>query len=584
MALLLVRLHKGLPRRHIHALRRGPTHTAQAPALAIHLAGQAHARHRSDLGGLGKNHFLLRRCLHHGPRQGVLAGGLQRRGDRQGLSLGLCLGLTGGLNWFLALAEGVVVVEVLLLSPFVTTFSTLWRHHQRLQGGLALGQGAGFVKHHHVDVLRRLQGVRVADQNAALRGHAGARDDGHGRGQTQGTGAGNHQHRHRMDQGHIGCGTPPPPSQTRHHRNGQHGGHKHRRHLVHQALYGRFVRLRLFHHADDVGQHRVRARRRHPHHQTAIAVDAATCHPVLWPLAHRQRLAREQRLVGLRMPLEHHPIGGDALARQHRQMVAHQHIGQVNVLLAIWPQPMRVQRAQGLQGANRLGGAALDPRLHPLAQQHQGDDHRCAFKIHMRLVARRGRPPQAHRQGPARRGAQGHQQIHVAAARLDGIPSRPVKARTQHKLHRGGQGKLPGHGQHRVLAPQARHHRPHQGQAQGRCGQHRPQLAPMLRGGVLRGAGIHPHAVARIADGAAQARRRVLGHGTGAEFNVSALGGQVHADLRHARLTGQGPLHPARAAGTGHAVDAPIEHTQVWGRGSWGLIHGFVILAVALAP
>ena len=447
-----------------------------------------------------------------------------------------------------------------------------------------MGQGAGFVKHHHVDVLRGLQGVRVADQNAALRSHAGARDDGHGRGQTQGTGAGNHQHRHRMDQGHIGCSTPPPPSQTRHHRNGQHGGHKHRRHLVHQALYGRFVGLRLLDHADDVGQHRVRARRRHPHHQTAIAVDAATRHPVLWPFAHRQRLAREQRLVGLRMPLEHHPIGGDALARQHRQMVAHQHIGQVNVLLAIWPQPMRVQRAQGLQGANRLGGAALDPRLHPLAQQHQGDDHRRAFKIHMRLVARRGRPPQAHRQGPARRGAQGHQQIHVAAARLDGIPSRPVKARTQHKLHWGGQGKLPSHGQHRVLAPQARHHRPHQGQAQGRRGQHRPQLAPMLGGGVLRGAGIHPHAVARIADGAAQTRWRVLGHGTGAEFNVGALGGQIHAHLRHARLTRQGPLHPARAAGTGHAIDAPIEHTQVWGRGSWGLIHGFVILAVALAP
>ena len=202
----------------------------------------------------------------------------------------------------------------------------------------------------------------------------------------------------------------------------------------------------------------------------------------------------------------------------------------------------------------------------------------------MRLVPRWGRPPQAHRQSPTRCGAQGHQQIHVAAAGLDGVPSRPVKARTQNKLHRRGQGKLPGHRQHRVRAPQTRHHGPHQRQAQGRSSQHRPQLAPMLGVAFFGGAGLHPHAVTRVADGAAQTRRCVLGHGTGAQFNVGALGGQVHTHLRHARLARQSTLDPPRATRAGHASDAPIDHTSVWGGLGFGWGHGFVILAVALAP
>ena len=114
------------------------------------------------------------------------------------------------------------------------------------------GEGACFVKGHGLHSVRHLQRLRVFDQDAVFGRHASARHDGHGGGQTQRTRTGNHQHGHRVDQRSLKMCASPKPPQQRQQRQQQHHGHKHFGHLVHQALNGRFGRLRVFNQTNDV--------------------------------------------------------------------------------------------------------------------------------------------------------------------------------------------------------------------------------------------------------------------------------------------------------------------------------------------
>ena len=244
--------------------------------------------------------------------------------------------------------------------------------------------------------------------------HARARHDGGGRGQPQRARAGNHQHRHGADQCHLHAHARPPPAQQGTQRNQQHHGHKDVGHLVHQPLYRCLGGLRILHQPDDAREHRLRAHRTHLQHDAALAVDGAARQAIALRLGHGQRLARQHGFVHLRVALQQHAIDGDALAGAHHQPVAHHHLGHGHIDLAGFAQQVRHIGPQAVQGADGRRGLVLGACLQPLAQQHQRDDHRRRLEVQVRRVPRVGGEPQPHRQAPARTGANGHQQIHVA--------------------------------------------------------------------------------------------------------------------------------------------------------------------------
>ena len=136
-----------------------------------------------------------------------------------------------------------------------------------------------------------------------------------------------------------------------------------------------------------------------------------------------------------------------------------------------------------MQCADGRRGLPLGARFQPLAQQHQRDHHRRGFKVQVRRDIGGDTEPQPYRQRPTRAGADGDQQIHIAAQRARSVPARLVKARTQIKLHRSSQSKLQPGGQHPVQTERVAQHRQHQWQRQGRTERHRTKTSP---GGFCR--------------------------------------------------------------------------------------------------
>ena len=267
-----------------------------------------------------------------------------------------------------------------------------------------------------------------------------------------------------MDHRRFKQRTLPQPSRESEHRHTDHHRHKNGRDLVHQTLNGRFGGLRVFHQTDDVRQHRFLTHGSDLQGDAALAIDGRTGQPVADGFGHRLGFAGQHGLVHLRLAFQHHAVDRHALAGEDHQTVAHQNLDQGHIHQALGPEPMRPLGSQRMQGADGRGGLLLGARLQPLAEQHQGHHRGRAFKIQMRHAAWRRLPPQPHRQQPTGRRAQGHQQIHVAAHGLQGLPTGFVKARTQNKLHRRGQSKLQPGRPHQVHTEQLAQHRQHQGQ------------------------------------------------------------------------------------------------------------------------
>ena len=230
-----------------------------------------------------------------------------------------------------------------------------------------------------------------------LRRYPGPCHDGHRCGQAQGAGAGNDQHRHGIDQRLLKGMAREPPAQHRSQCNDQHHGHKHCTHLVHQALNGRLGRLRVFHQANDAGEHGLAAHSTDLHHHAPIPVNGAPREHGLRLRAsmflYRQRFAREHRFIHLGVAFQQQAVHREPLAGLDHQSVTHQHFGHGHVHFAVRPHQVGRVRPQRMQGPNGRGGLALGAGFQPLAQHHQRDHQGRAFKIQMHHVPRLGREP-----------------------------------------------------------------------------------------------------------------------------------------------------------------------------------------------
>jgi hypothetical protein len=303
LRLLLLGGKLQITQRHTELLQ--PGQAGNGAAVAIHLALQAAPRH--GLQGLRRVHAqaLLAGGIHHRSCQGVFAAALQA--GRHGQSV---------------------------CSRRILSLRRVSQHLKRHQARPAHGERARLVKSHHARLVGQLQRLRVFDEDAMARRHPGARHDGHRRGQAQRARAGNHQHRHRTNERQLHRLADPPPAQERGQRHQHDHRHKHRRNLVHQALNRRLGGLRVFHQANDAGQHRGRADGRHAHAHLAVAVDAAAREGRAWRLGHGQGLAGKHGLVHLRVALHELAVHRHALARHHHHHIAaqdlgHRHIGRL---------------------------------------------------------------------------------------------------------------------------------------------------------------------------------------------------------------------------------------------------------------
>ncbi len=251
-----------------------------------------------------------------------------------------------------------------------------------------------------------------------------------------------------------------------------------------------------------------------------VSIDSSTC---VWPSSSVPSTGkRSPGLTTMRSPTKH-------LSNGH-------------IDLAIEPDQVRHIRPQGVQRADGRGGLALGAGLQKLAQQHQRHHHRRALEVQVRHGAGRGREPEPHRQRPARRGADGHQQVHVAGQGQQRVPAGLVKARAQDELHRRGKYELHPGRQHPVLAEQVADHRQHQRRRQHQPDGHRREPCP--RRSVFRSVHLLRRArlVAGIAHRPAQARLHLLAR---RKRDARGLGGQVDRGRPARRALSSGPVRPA---------------------------------------
>ncbi len=296
----------------------------------------------------------------------------------------------------------------------------------------------------------------------------GTGHDRGGRRQAERARTGNHENRHRIEKRLLPVPRRKAPAAERRYCDDQHHGHEHRAHAIHELLDRRLLRLGALHEIDDAGKHGLGAYRGDGHCDRAFAVHRATGHLVARPFRDRQRFSSEHRFIGVRAPFENLAVHWNALARAYDHDFARGDPLHRDLDLRSRPPHPRRFRAQRLQRANGLRRLALCAPLQPFAEQDERN-HRCAgFEVEVRHAVARVRNEQVERKAVSRARTEGDEQVHVAAARDNRLPARPVKPRAQYELDRRGKRKLKPGGKRPLRVDEAAEHREHQ-----RCGENR---------------------------------------------------------------------------------------------------------------
>ncbi len=291
-------------------------------------------------------------------------------------------------------------------------------------------------------------------------------------------------------------------------------------------------------------------------------------------LVDGQALAGDQRFVHLRGAFDDLAVHRDAFSGAHHDQVADQHLGHRHLLvLAIAAPPCRVG-TQRIERPDGFGGLALGARFHPFAEQHQRDHHGRRFEIKMRhaMVAMHQELVDAEPIGG--RGAQGHQQIHVAGTGPQRFPAGTVKARTQPELDRRGKQPLQPAVQHPHLAYQRPQHRQRQRRRQCRCQCNGPPVGAGFSGRADSGIGTSagrlklPGTVTGFFNGCDELGWR---DGAAREFHLGGLGGQIDFGREHARYLLERFFHARHAGGAGHV--AYLEPHRLLGHGVAGFFN-----------
>ena len=437
--------------------------------------------------------------------------------------------------------------------------------------GAAFGQGAGFVHDQDADFLRLLQRFRVSDQDARFRAVSRAHHDRGGGGEAQGAGAGDDQHRHGVDQGCGKFAADAPPQAESDEADGDHHRHENAGNNVRQALDRRFRALRLFHQADDAGQHGMAAHAGGAALQHALLVLRGGEYFRVKVFDHRQAFAGQHGFPHAGAAFNHFAVDRDVFAGADDEHIADLEAGGIDLddfAIALDARGFWLEFDKFL---DRRRSARLGTRLQQLAHQHQGDDGGAGFEINMLVEAEQG-------DGGAEEirhaGAECDQHVHVGAATAQGVPGADVKAFASPELHRRGEQPLqPARKQLNMLAEK---HWAHLGyQRQGKhCGNpENAQFFPVCYGApllFLRTAGADRFVSAVAGLGHCGNQRFQRGS---ARCNADAgfFSGEINRGADAVDLV-QHLFNPCGAGGAGHAFQ--FQYHFLIGYGKTGFLDG----------
>ena len=202
------------------------------------------------------------------------------------------------------------------------------------EAGPTLGECAGLVHHHGVNLAHGLYRRGIPKQDALGRRAPGRHHDRHGRRQAQRTGAGDDQHRHRVDQTEHPAGFRADNAPCKEGKKGNDHDHHDEipGHDISQALHGSAGALCLRHQRDNTRQGALGADLFRAHDQRAAGVECGTDHLLARPLGYRQWLTGQHRFVDRAAALLHHAIYRHLLTWSNAQAVTDMDMAQRNIL------------------------------------------------------------------------------------------------------------------------------------------------------------------------------------------------------------------------------------------------------------
>ena len=239
---------------------------------------------------------------------------------------------------------------------------------------LTARERTGLVEDDGVDVPGLLEPAPVAHQQPVPRAERRRDRDDERDGEPERVRARDDQHRDRpLDGEGAGRVRDQPRDQGERARTDRDERQPERR-AVGQRLSPRARGLRLLDEPHDPGERRLLARLRDLDPERAAAVDRATDDLVARPLVDRPGLTRDHRLVHRAAALAHDAVRRHARTRPHQHDVSLRELGDGHLLrFAIHD----AERGRGEQLGQLVECAArlLDaPHLHPVAEQHDGDE------------------------------------------------------------------------------------------------------------------------------------------------------------------------------------------------------------------
>ncbi len=185
------------------------------------------------------------------------------------------------------------------------------------QPGLPLSQRPRLVHDEHVGLLQELEGFGVPHQHARLGAASRADHDRHWGRQPQRTGTGNDEHGNGVHEcmSEPGFGAAKPPRDRGDHGHDEDGRNEPRRDEIGQALNRCTTALRLADALYDLGEQGIAPDPLGAEDDRSRLVEGRSDDTVTLRLLHRNRLARDHRLVDGAPPGLHEAVHGDFLAR-----------------------------------------------------------------------------------------------------------------------------------------------------------------------------------------------------------------------------------------------------------------------------
>ena len=356
------------------AFTRAAQHAAHASGNTLKAA---HARHRNAL----RQHALLtgktgNRASNRVLTQRLHGGGITQ--NRQGtlvLGTGRIRRNTGQVTRRLIVTKGAV------------------ERHRHLAGR----HGTGLIQHHAINRARRLQHLRITNQNAQLPAATRTRQQRRRSSQTQSARARHHQYRHRRIKRRRTVTRNQPPTDQGQRRNHQNHRHKHRRNTIRQASNRSLRLLRARHQLTHLRQSRLSAHTGRTHRQRTRRIHRRTRDRIARMHLHRHRLTRQQGRIHRRRALNYHTIRGNLLTRAHQEQVIrhevlHRNLNLLRHALLIGAQQSRLLRTHTQQGAQRLRRTVASAVLNRATNQQEQRHHGRRIKIQRRMVAGKHRP------------------------------------------------------------------------------------------------------------------------------------------------------------------------------------------------